>query len=381
MRTSCGERGRRSGAGTARSRPGGLGRECARDGARHSGDLSRPQGYTCGPAPMPLSHAHDARLGARRSGARPNYGERMPTSPDVAVVGGGIAGASVAYELAATRSVVLLEAEATLGSHSTARSAATWIPGARRRRGPRPDHGLGTPVRGPGRRVGGTAAPRPRPVLVDGVRRRRRRRRSPRRSPSVRASRTRPSPSTPTRPGVRCPAPARDPRRGAHRDGRRRRRRRPARRLPARAAGPWRDRPHLGPGRRASPRRHGLAGGPRGRRRAARRRDRRRGGGVGGPGRGARRRTAARAHAAAPDDRGGPGAGPGAAAAAGRRAAADGVRRDGSLVLQGRRTASPGLAGGRDPGRAGGRPSRRARRGARRRAGRGGHPAGACARS
>ena len=53
----------------------------------------------------------------------------MSTSPDIAVVGGGIAGASVAYELAATRSVVLLEAEAALGTHSTARSAATWIPG------------------------------------------------------------------------------------------------------------------------------------------------------------------------------------------------------------------------------------------------------------
>jgi D-arginine dehydrogenase len=48
---------------------------------------------------------------------------------DIAVVGGGIAGASVAYELAATRSVALLEAEAALGTHSTARSAATWIPG------------------------------------------------------------------------------------------------------------------------------------------------------------------------------------------------------------------------------------------------------------
>jgi D-arginine dehydrogenase len=51
------------------------------------------------------------------------------TSPDIAVVGGGIAGASVAHELAATRSVVLLEAEPALGTHATARSAATWIPG------------------------------------------------------------------------------------------------------------------------------------------------------------------------------------------------------------------------------------------------------------
>ncbi|WP_300019185.1 FAD-dependent oxidoreductase [Pseudonocardia sp.] len=50
-------------------------------------------------------------------------------SPDVVVIGGGIAGASVAYELAADRSVVLLETERTPGHHSTARSAATYIPG------------------------------------------------------------------------------------------------------------------------------------------------------------------------------------------------------------------------------------------------------------
>jgi D-arginine dehydrogenase len=53
----------------------------------------------------------------------------MPTHADVVVIGGGIAGASVAYELAATRTVLLLEAEPALGTHSTARSAATWIPG------------------------------------------------------------------------------------------------------------------------------------------------------------------------------------------------------------------------------------------------------------
>jgi D-arginine dehydrogenase len=53
----------------------------------------------------------------------------MSTIWDVAVVGGGIAGASVAHELAASRAVVLLEAETALGTHSTARSAATWIPG------------------------------------------------------------------------------------------------------------------------------------------------------------------------------------------------------------------------------------------------------------
>ena len=41
----------------------------------------------------------------------------------------GIAGASIAYELAADRSVLLVEAEPELARHSTARSAATYVPG------------------------------------------------------------------------------------------------------------------------------------------------------------------------------------------------------------------------------------------------------------
>ncbi len=47
---------------------------------------------------------------------------------DVAVIGAGIAGASVAFELAATHSVVLLEAEDHPGYHATGRSAAAYIP-------------------------------------------------------------------------------------------------------------------------------------------------------------------------------------------------------------------------------------------------------------
>ena len=45
---------------------------------------------------------------------------------DFAVIGGGIAGASAAYELAAHGEVVLLEAEDTLGYHTTGRSAAMF---------------------------------------------------------------------------------------------------------------------------------------------------------------------------------------------------------------------------------------------------------------
>lgn len=47
----------------------------------------------------------------------------------VVVVGGGIAGVSVAAELARTATVTLLEAEATLAHHTTGRSAAMYLPG------------------------------------------------------------------------------------------------------------------------------------------------------------------------------------------------------------------------------------------------------------
>ena len=46
---------------------------------------------------------------------------------DVLVIGGGIAGVSIGYELAASCSVGLLEMEATLAFHTTGRSVATFL--------------------------------------------------------------------------------------------------------------------------------------------------------------------------------------------------------------------------------------------------------------
>ena len=50
----------------------------------------------------------------------------MPDIFDIAIIGGGIAGASVAYFLDGQRSVTLLEKETSLGYHSTGRSAAEF---------------------------------------------------------------------------------------------------------------------------------------------------------------------------------------------------------------------------------------------------------------
>jgi D-arginine dehydrogenase len=52
----------------------------------------------------------------------------MAATCDVVVVGGGIAGVSVGYELAAHRRVVLVEAERDLATKATGRSAAMYLP-------------------------------------------------------------------------------------------------------------------------------------------------------------------------------------------------------------------------------------------------------------
>ncbi|MGI9372357.1 MAG: NAD(P)/FAD-dependent oxidoreductase, partial [Hyphomicrobiales bacterium] len=52
----------------------------------------------------------------------------MSAATDFIVIGAGIAGASVASELARDHNVVLLEAEDAPGYHSTGRSAAMWVP-------------------------------------------------------------------------------------------------------------------------------------------------------------------------------------------------------------------------------------------------------------
>ena len=46
---------------------------------------------------------------------------------DIAVIGGGIAGASVAWRLAGQRRVVLIERESQCGYHTTCRSAALFM--------------------------------------------------------------------------------------------------------------------------------------------------------------------------------------------------------------------------------------------------------------
>ena len=52
----------------------------------------------------------------------------MPKTADFIVIGGGIAGASVAYELLPHGSIIVLEQESALGYHSTGRSAAVPRP-------------------------------------------------------------------------------------------------------------------------------------------------------------------------------------------------------------------------------------------------------------
>lgn len=52
----------------------------------------------------------------------------MSTTFDICVIGAGIAGASVAAELADKASILLLERESQPGYHTTGRSAALFPP-------------------------------------------------------------------------------------------------------------------------------------------------------------------------------------------------------------------------------------------------------------
>ena len=53
----------------------------------------------------------------------------MGPKPDVVVIGGGIAGVSIGYEIAAHRRVTVVETESSLAVHATGRSAAMYVPG------------------------------------------------------------------------------------------------------------------------------------------------------------------------------------------------------------------------------------------------------------
>lgn len=57
----------------------------------------------------------------------PSDASTESTNFDLIVIGGGIAGVSVGYELAADRRVCLLEMESTLAFHTTGRSAASYL--------------------------------------------------------------------------------------------------------------------------------------------------------------------------------------------------------------------------------------------------------------
>src|SRR4051812_10735230 len=99
-------------------------------------------------APMSSTEAAASRARAATSSRRPNSPALMrsaswhprirgvweaavmtstDTRADVLIVGGGIAGVSVAYELSRTVRVTLLEMEPTLAYHTTGRSAATFL--------------------------------------------------------------------------------------------------------------------------------------------------------------------------------------------------------------------------------------------------------------
>lgn len=78
-----------------------------------------------------VSGFDDTQMAACNTGAATNPEGVVRSTQDVVVIGGGIAGVSIAYELAAHHQVTVLEAETSLATHATGRSAAMYVPGHR----------------------------------------------------------------------------------------------------------------------------------------------------------------------------------------------------------------------------------------------------------
>ena len=78
------------------------------------------------PPPRTSSCARPTRSAARRSPGSTPSSPGMPDDRDILIVGAGMAGASLAAELAGMRAVMILEAESQPGYHATGRSAAFW---------------------------------------------------------------------------------------------------------------------------------------------------------------------------------------------------------------------------------------------------------------
>jgi D-arginine dehydrogenase len=78
---------------------------------------------------MPKAFRSRRRSSADSAGSVCSATEDVMEQADVVIVGAGIAGASLAYELAAEAEVLLLEREDRPGYHTTGRSAAVFAPG------------------------------------------------------------------------------------------------------------------------------------------------------------------------------------------------------------------------------------------------------------
>src|SRR3979490_2464651 len=88
-----------------------------------------PSGSTTVPPVIARSYRASSTFIIPRGGGcgYDTFGMAAPANTaDVLIVGGGIAGAEAAYEVAASASVIMLERESQCGYHSTGRSAASF---------------------------------------------------------------------------------------------------------------------------------------------------------------------------------------------------------------------------------------------------------------